>query len=105
MSPATDLFSPERRVKPMIQMMQRIGPGGRSGRIVANRRGVEVVQRWIETTDARCPLACVWIALPDPIADQDEDSDLRWPAFSWFGLKAGCSRGFNKVPAPLTLAQ
>jgi high affinity Mn2+ porin len=89
----------------MIQMMRRIGPGDRPGHIIANRPRVEVVQRWVETADARCPLVCVWIALPDPIADQNDDSHLRWPAFSWFGLKAGRLQRFNNVSAPSTLAQ
>jgi high affinity Mn2+ porin len=65
----------------------------------------EIVRRWVETADERCPLACVWFALPgivvdQPAADQTDEPDSTQPAFSWFALKAGCLRLIHMLPAP-----
>ena len=49
----------------MIQMMQRILPRNPLRQIAANRPRVEIIRRWVETADERCPLACVWFALPE----------------------------------------
>ena len=62
-------------------------------------------RRWVETADERCPLACVWFALPEINAEQDDESEPRRPAFSLFRLKAGCLRSINIFPAPSILAQ
>jgi hypothetical protein len=42
-------------------------------------------RRWVETGDARCPLACVWFALGHAEAVRNEPQDLceserMWPA-------------------------
>src|SRR4030088_596808 len=95
----------ERRSQPMIQMIQRILPHNPSRGTVANRPRVEITRRWVETADERCPLACVWFALPEIIADQDDESELRRPAFSFFRLKAGRLQLINNLPAPSNLAQ
>ena len=89
----------------MIQMIQRILPRNPSRGTVANRPRVEITRRWVETADERCPLACVWFALPEIIADQDDESELRRPAFSFFRLKAGRLQLINNLPAPSNLAQ
>jgi hypothetical protein len=89
----------------MIQMIQSIPLQNPRRRTLSNRPRVELTRRWVETADERCPLACVWFALPEISADQDDEPDLRWPAFSWFGLKAGCLQLVNNVPARLKLAQ
>jgi hypothetical protein len=89
----------------MIQMMQRILPGAQARRTVTNRPRVEMMRRWVETGDGRCPLACAWFALPELIADQDDDSELRRPAFSLSILKAGCLQVVNNVPARFKLGQ
>jgi high affinity Mn2+ porin len=88
----------------MIQMIQRILPRNRSSRTVANRRRAEIVRRWVETADERCPLACVWFALPE-ILDQDDESESTQPAFSSFRSKAGCLHPINILPAASILAQ
>jgi high affinity Mn2+ porin len=89
----------------MIQMIQSIPLQNPRRRTLVNRPRVELTRRWVETADERCPLACVWFALPEISADQDDEPDLRRPAFSLFGLKAGCLQDVNNVSAPLTLAQ
>jgi high affinity Mn2+ porin len=89
----------------MIQMIQRILPRNPSRRTVANRPRVEMIRRWVETADERCPLACVWFALPEIGADQDDESELRRPAFSSFRLKAGHLQPINNLPASSNVAQ
>jgi high affinity Mn2+ porin len=89
----------------MIKMIQRILPHNPPRRTVANRPHVEIIRRWVETADERCPLACAWFALPEIDADQDEEPDSRQPAFSSFRLKAGCLQSINNPPAPFNLAQ
>jgi high affinity Mn2+ porin len=89
----------------MIQMFQRVLPRNPSGRTATNRPRVEVIGRWVETADERCPLACVWFALPEINAEQDDESEPRWPAFSSTRSKAGCLRSINTVPATFILAQ
>ena len=59
--------------------------------------------RWVETADERCPLACVWFALPE-IDDQDDESESARPAFSWFRSKAGYLLPVHTPPAPSMLA-
>ena len=66
-----------------------------------------IVPRWIETADERCPFACVWFALPPVLADtalaeQDDDPGSMRPAFSQFSLKAGCLLYIHILHAPLT---
>ena len=89
----------------MIQMIQRILPHNPSRRTVANRPRVEIIRRWVETADERCPLACVWFALPEIIPDQDDESESPRPAFSSFRLKAGRLHPINNLPAPSILVQ
>jgi high affinity Mn2+ porin len=66
----------------------------------------DLAPRWVETADERCPLACVWFALPPaladmPLADQDDDPGSTQPAFSYFSLKAGCLLYVHILHAPL----
>ncbi len=89
----------------MIQMIQRILPHNPSRRTVANRPRVEIIRRWVETADERCPLACVCFALPEIIPDQDDESESPRPAFSSFRLKAGRLHPINNLPAPSILVQ
>ena len=89
----------------MIQMIQRILPHNPSRRTVANRPRVEIIRRWVETADERCPLACVCFALPEIIPDQDDESESPRPAFSSFRLKAGRLHLINNLPAPSILVQ
>jgi high affinity Mn2+ porin len=89
----------------MIQMIKRILPNNPSRQTIANRPRVEIIRRWVETADERCPLACVWFALPEIATDQDDEPDSTQPAFSWFSLKAGCLHHIHILPAPSILAQ
>jgi hypothetical protein len=89
----------------MIQMIQRILPHRPSKRTVANRPRVEITRRWVETADERCPIACVWFALPEIGADQDDESESPRPAFSSFRLKAGRLQSINNLPAPFNLVK
>ena len=90
----------------MIQMIERVLPKNPSKRTTAaNRPRVAIVQRWVETADERCPLACVWFALPEIIADQDDESESPWPAFALFRSKAGYLHPIHILPAPFMLAQ
>jgi hypothetical protein len=88
----------------MIQMIRQMLLCNASRRTVANRPRIEITQRWVETADERCPLACVWFALPEMVADQDDEPDLRRPAFSSLWLKAGCLQLINNLPARSRLA-
>ena len=56
---------------------------------LAARPAAVIVPRWVETADERCPLACVWFALSEPLSDQDDDPGITRPAFSGFFRKAG----------------
>ena len=87
----------------MIEMMRQVPPNNTVRRRVATRPRVNIVKRWIETADERCPLACVWSALPEVSADQDDESELRWPAFL-ARLRAGYLQAINNVPAPFKWA-
>ncbi len=89
----------------MIQMIDRILPRNPSRQTAENRPRAEIVRRWVETADERCPLACVWFALSDISADQDDEPESRWPAFSLSRLKAGCLQSINSLAAPSNLAQ
>src|SRR5271170_5859116 len=90
----------------MIQMIERILPKNPSKRTTAaNRPRAEIVQRWVETADERCPLACVWFTLPELAVDQDDEPESSRPAFSSFRVKAGYLRPVNTLPAPFILAQ
>jgi hypothetical protein len=89
----------------MIQMIERILPRNPPRRTVANRPSVQIARRWVETADERCPLACVWFALPEISADQDDESESPQPVFSSLALKAGCLHLVHNLPAPYTLAQ
>jgi high affinity Mn2+ porin len=89
----------------MIQIIERILARNQSRRAADSRPRVEIVRRWVETADERCPLACVWFALPESVVDQDDESESPWPAFSWFRLKAGYLHLINILPAPSILAQ
>ena len=87
----------------MIQMIQRILHRNLPGKTTASRPRVQITRRWVETADERCPLACVWFALPEISTDQDDESESRWPAFSLSRLKAGCLQLINNLPAPYIL--
>jgi high affinity Mn2+ porin len=88
----------------MIQMIQRILPRTPSRRTASNRARAEIIQRWVETADERCPLVCVWFALPEIAADQDDESESPQPAFFLFRSKAGCLHPIHTFPAPSILA-
>ncbi len=75
-----------------------------STRTITNPRA-EIIRRWVETADERCPLACVWSALPEVTAEQDDDPESTQPAFSSCRLKAGCLHPIHIVAAPSVLAQ
>ena len=87
----------------MIKMIQLIRIRRPFSRTAADCPRVEISRRWVETGDERCPLACVWFALPE-IADQDDESESARPAFSWFRSKAGYSLHVHPPPAPSMLA-
>ena len=74
-----------------------------------HRARVEIIRRWVETADERCPLACVWFALPETAADrnvdQDDESESPQPASSLFRWKAGCLHLLHILPAPSILAK
>ena len=74
-------------------------------RRVADHPRAEIIQCWIETADERCPLACVWFALPENAVDPDDDSESPRPAFFLVRSKAGCLHSVHTFPAPSTLAQ
>jgi hypothetical protein len=64
----------------------------------------EIVRRWVETADERCPLTCVWFTMHGLLdeqssADQIDESDSPQPVF-WFALKAGYLRLIHTLPAP-----
>jgi hypothetical protein len=67
----------------------------------ATRQTAVIVPRWVETADERCPLACVWFALSEPLADQDDDPGSMQPAFSHFSVKAGYLLYIHTLSAPL----
>jgi hypothetical protein len=100
MSLNPDISQAERRRQPMIQKILRRIPSGRA----ATGSRAEIARRWVETADERCPLACVWFALPEAISDQDDEPRLRWPAFSFSKWKAGYLHLIHTFPAPFTLA-
>ncbi len=85
-------------------MIQKIPPRSPSVRAATGSRA-EIARRWVETADERCPLACVWFALPDVVSDQDDEPGLPRPAFSLFRLKAGYLHVIHTSVAPSTLAQ
>jgi high affinity Mn2+ porin len=89
----------------MIQMIQRILPRNSPRQAATNRPRAEIIQRWVETADERCPLACVWFAMQDIAADQDDESESTWPTFSSFRSKVGCLHPINILPARSILAQ
>jgi hypothetical protein len=52
---------------------------------VATRNILPIQREWVETGDARCPLACVWFALGHTEAARSEpqdpsESERTWPA-------------------------
>jgi hypothetical protein len=87
-------------------MIQRILHRNPSKQAAADRPRLEIFQRWVETADERCPLACVWFALPEiladqPTADQDDDEPASMqPAFAIAPMKAGCLHSIHILPAP-----
>ena len=87
----------------MIQMIQRILP--RRSETVVDRCRTQIVQRWVETADERCPLACVWFVLPEIATDQEIESELPWPAFYLSRPKAGYLHPIHILPAPFISAQ
>jgi high affinity Mn2+ porin len=89
----------------MIQMIKRLLPSNQSRQTIANRPRVEMIQRWVETADERCPLACVWFALPGSVTDQDDEPELPKPAFFFFRSRAGYLHPIHIFPAPFILAQ
>jgi hypothetical protein len=89
----------------MIQRIKRTLPSYTSRRTVANCPRVEKIQRWVETADERCPLACVWFALPEIAGSQDDEPDRTQPAFSGLSLKAGCLHPIHTLPTPSILGQ
>jgi high affinity Mn2+ porin len=72
---------------------------------VVNHSRPELIQRWVETADERCPLACVWFVLQETAVDPDDESESPWPAFFLVRLKAGCLHSVHTLPAPFILVQ
>jgi hypothetical protein len=87
----------------MIKTIQLLRIRRPFSRAAANCSRVEISRRWVETGDERCPLACVWFALPE-IAAQDDESESARPAFSWFRSKAGYLLPVHTPPATSILA-
>jgi high affinity Mn2+ porin len=58
-----------------------------------------MVRRWVETADERCPLACVWFALPSASDETEDESGSRWPVFSIFMRRAGRLRSIHTFRA------
>src|ERR1700733_11830751 len=93
----------------MIQTIQRRLRNRSPREIAVNHPRPDLIQRWVETADERCPLACVWFALPEIAADriasdQDDEPELPRPAFSCSHGKAGYLLPIHILPAPSTLA-
>ena len=88
----------------MIQTIQRILRNRPPRRPADDRPRVEIVQRWVETGNDRCPLAYVWFVLPEIDADLDDESQLPRPAFSSFRSKAGRLHSIHILAAPSILA-
>ena len=84
----------------IIQRILRRNPPRRA----AIRPRTEIIQRWVETADERCPLACVWFALPEIATGPDDESESPRPAFSSFRWKAGCLHPIHIFPTPSILA-
>ena len=89
----------------MMKVIQRILPNNPPRQTVANRPRVEIIRRWVETADERCPLACTWFAVLEISAEQDDEPESLQPAFSSFRGKAGRLQFVNNLPAPYILAQ
>ena len=70
----------------------------------AHHPHVETAQSRVETGDQRCPLACVWFALPETAADLDDEPQGVRPAFSSIGSKAARLHSIHILVAPSTLA-
>jgi len=82
----------------MIQQLRHT-PQRSHGDPNTRRPRVEIVQRWVETADERCPLACTWSALPELIADADIEPISIQPAFGFFSPKAGYLHHIHILPA------
>jgi high affinity Mn2+ porin len=89
----------------MIHETLRKLPHNPSKLTAASHLRAEIIQRWVETADERCPLACVWFALPEIDADQDDESESPQPAFSYLRLKAGFLHPIHTLPARSVLAK
>jgi high affinity Mn2+ porin len=87
----------------MIEMMLQVIRLGGSKRTTANRSRTELIRRWVETADERCPLACVWFAMPETVADMDDEPKLNRPAFFLRLLKAGFLHPVHIRPARSSL--
>jgi high affinity Mn2+ porin len=88
----------------MMQMIRRMLPPNPSRQTIVSCPRAEIIRRWVETTDERCPLACVWFALPETGTDQDDEAESPQPAFSSLPLKTGCLRRVHNLSAPCRLA-
>jgi high affinity Mn2+ porin len=89
----------------ILQMTKRISHLNRSKALRSSLR-TDIVRRWVETGDERCPLACVWFALPMALSgmshgDPDDDPGSMRPAFFYLSLKAGCLLYVHILHAPL----
>ena len=85
----------------MIRQILHHTPSRKS---VVDRPRLEIVQRWVETADERCPLACAWFALPElatdqSAADQNDEPDSMQPVFSLIRVEAGCLHSVHILPA------
>jgi high affinity Mn2+ porin len=58
-----------------------------------------IVRRWVETADERCPLACVWFAMPGLANEADDEPASIWPVFSILLKKTGYLRSIHILPA------
>ena len=88
----------------MIERILLIIAHNCAGRTSTHHPHVEIAQRWVETGDQRCPLACVWLALSAITSDLDDEPQRIGPSFSSPGSKAGRLHSIHILIAPSTLA-
>ncbi|MEI9979449.1 MAG: hypothetical protein WDN23_10695 [Edaphobacter sp.] len=73
-------------------------------RTVVNRPRFEIIQRWVETADERCPLACVWLPCPKPFRTRTTSATYYGLPSPRFRLEAGYLHVIHISPAPSILA-
>lgn len=86
----------ERRTQPMLRQTRH------ALRLLSSkpRSRTQVVRRWIETGDERCPLASVWFALEPTDTTRNDEPHSTQPAFSFLPVEG---RPFSLRPQDLHL--